>query len=90
MGIRVYDLRHTAASNMIVAGVDLVTVAEMTGHSVQVLVSTHAHYVEEAGRRAADTLTHTSPRCARRDWPRSWQPLGYERGLTNGALPSRP
>jgi len=55
-GIRVYDLRHTAASNMVAAGVDLVTVAEMTGHSVQVLVSTYAHYVEEAGRRAADTL----------------------------------
>ncbi len=55
-GIRVYDLRHTAASNMVAAGVDLVTVAEMTGHSVQVLISTYAHYVEEAGRRAADTL----------------------------------
>jgi integrase len=55
-GIVVYDLRHTAASNMVAAGVDLVTVAETTGHSVQVLISTYAHYVKEAGRRAADTL----------------------------------
>jgi integrase len=50
------DLRHTAASNMIASGVDVVTVAQYTGHSVQVLVSTYAHYVEEAGRRAAELL----------------------------------
>jgi site-specific recombinase XerD len=50
------DLRHTAASNAIAAGVDVVTVSQMTGHSVQVLISTYAHAVEKTQREAADHL----------------------------------
>jgi integrase len=54
--VRIYDLRHTAASNMIAAGIDVVTVSETTGHSTAVLLATYSHFVEEAGRRAADIL----------------------------------
>jgi integrase len=55
-GATVYDFRHTACSNMVAAGVDLVTVAGMAGHNVQVLISTYAHEVEDAKRAAADRL----------------------------------
>jgi len=55
-GVRVYDLRHTACSFALRNGIDPVTVANMSGHSVAVLLSTYAHYVEEAGRRAAEHL----------------------------------
>jgi integrase len=53
-GVTPKDLRHTAASNLIASGADIVTVAFHTGHSVQVLMSTYAHEVEEALRRAAE------------------------------------
>jgi len=55
-GANPYDLRHTACSNAVAAGVDLVTVAGMAGHNVQVLVSTYAHEVERAKLEAADKL----------------------------------
>jgi len=55
-GVRVYDLRHTACSFALRHGVDPVAVANMSGHSVAVLRNTYAHYVEEAGRRAAEHL----------------------------------
>lgn len=45
-----------AASNLIASGADIVTVAFNTGHSVQVLMSTYAHEVEEALRRAAERM----------------------------------
>jgi integrase len=50
------DGAHTAASNLIASGADMVTVAMNTGHSVQVLMSTYAHEVEEALRRAAERM----------------------------------
>jgi len=55
-GIRVYDLRHSFCSDAVAAGVDLATIAEMAGHSVQVLASTYVHYSAENGRRAAKVL----------------------------------
>lgn len=56
VGAKPYDLRHSACSNAIAAGIDVVTISEMTGHSVEVLLRTYAHYVEEAGRKAAERL----------------------------------
>jgi integrase len=50
------DLRHTAASNMIAAGIDVVTVAESTGHSVAVLLKVYAHAVDEQLSKAAERL----------------------------------
>ena len=38
-GLRLHDLRHTAASKMIEAGVDLVTVSKILGHaSIQMTI----------------------------------------------------
>ena len=45
-----YDLRHTFCSNSVAAGVDLASVAEMAGHSVEVLARVYVHYSEERGR----------------------------------------
>jgi site-specific recombinase XerD len=55
-GVTLMDLRHTAASNLIASGADIVTVAFYTGHSVQVLMSTYVHELEEALRRAAERM----------------------------------
>lgn len=55
-GVSPYALRHTALTNMVHAGVNLAAVAEMAGHSVEVLARTYLHFTEKAGRDAADLL----------------------------------
>lgn len=44
---RLYDLRHTFASRLAMAGVDLVTLAALLGHSRVQMVMRYAHPVEE-------------------------------------------
>jgi integrase len=44
---RLYDLRHTFASRMAMAGVDLVTLAALLGHSRVQMVMRYAHPIEE-------------------------------------------
>lgn len=52
-----YTARHTAASRMIAAGIDLTVVAEILGHAnVNVLIKTYAHALEERKRAAAGLL----------------------------------
>lgn len=51
-----YKARHTAASEMIAAGLDLTVIAEILGHSVKVLQSTYAHAIEERKLSAATVL----------------------------------
>lgn len=52
-----YRARHTAASRMIAAGVDLTVVAEILGHAnINVLVKTYAHALEERKKSAATLL----------------------------------
>jgi integrase len=55
-GVTLMDLRHTAASNMVAAGIDLATVAQHTGHSLRVLWNTYTHAVDTALDRAATTM----------------------------------
>jgi integrase len=43
---RIYDLRHTFASRMAMAGADLVTLAALPGHSRVQMVMRYAHPVE--------------------------------------------
>jgi len=43
---RLYDLRHTWASRMAMAGVDLVTLAALLGHSKLAMVTRYAHPTE--------------------------------------------
>jgi len=52
-----YTARHTAASRMIAAGIDLTVVAEILGHAdIKTLIKVYAHALEERKRSAAGLL----------------------------------
>lgn len=54
---RVYDLRHTCATLLLLAGEDLKVVSERLGHaSIVLTVDTYAHVLPGMGERAADKL----------------------------------
>jgi len=54
---RLYDLRHTAATTLLVAGVDVRTAAGVLGHaSPSITLSTYAHLMPEAQREAVARL----------------------------------
>ncbi len=55
-GLRLHDLRHTAASKMIEAGVDLVTVSKILGHSSIQMTMRYAHPTPENMKRAVEKL----------------------------------
>jgi len=55
-GLRFHDLRHTAATRMVEAGVDLVTVSRILGHSSIQMTMRYAHPTPENMRRAVDKL----------------------------------
>ena len=56
VGLRLHDLRHTAATKMIEAGVDLVTVSKILGHASIQMTMRYAHPTPENMRRAVDRL----------------------------------
>jgi len=51
--IRFHDIRHTAASIMLLHGEPPVRVAAILGQSVAVLLSTYAHYIQDDQERAS-------------------------------------
>ena len=53
---RFHDLRHTAATNMVNGGVDIVTVKEILGHSSIEMTMRYAHPTPENKRKAVDVL----------------------------------
>ena len=53
---RFHDLRHTAATRMAEAGVDIRTIAEFLGHSTIQMTMRYAHATDDAKRRAAEAL----------------------------------
>jgi len=56
-GVRFHDLRHTAASRMIEAGVDLVTVSKILGHATIQMTMRYCHPTPENMRRAVEKLS---------------------------------
>lgn len=55
--VRFHDLRHTAASLMIMEGIDLKTISEVLGHSsITITADTYVHVLDEAKKKAADSL----------------------------------
>jgi integrase len=55
--VRYHDLRHTAASLMILEGVDLKTISEILGHSsISITADVYGHVLEEQKRKAVGTL----------------------------------
>ena len=55
-GVRLHDLRHTAASKMIEAGADLVTVSKILGHASIQMTMRYAHPTPENMRLAVEKL----------------------------------
>lgn len=54
--LRFHDLRHTAASLLVAAGVPIFDVSKILGHSSVAVTMRYAHFAPEAGRRAIDAL----------------------------------
>jgi integrase len=62
---RLHDLRHTAATTLLVAGVDVRTTAGVLGHaSPTITLSTYAHLMPNAQREAVDRLGERLERLA--------------------------
>ncbi len=55
--VRTHDLRHTAASRMIAAGVDVVTVSEILGHSDLKTTLRYCHSSTKTKREAVEKLS---------------------------------
>lgn len=60
-GLRFHDLRHTFASRLIEAGVDIITVRDLLGHSSVKLTERYTHSRSELKRRAVEILATRSP-----------------------------
>ena len=55
--IRIHDLRHTAATNLIAAGVDIATVQYLTGHRTSaVLLEIYSHHHADRNRAAVEKV----------------------------------
>jgi integrase len=57
--LRFHDLRHTAASHLVMAGVDLYTVKEILGHKTLVMTQRYSHLSPEHQRQAVERLVRT-------------------------------
>jgi len=57
---RFHDLRHTSATWMVNAGVDLVTIKEILGHSTIAMTMVYAHSSQDSKRKAVQKLEEIS------------------------------
>jgi integrase len=55
-GVRLHDLRHTAASHMLMAGIPISIVAERLGCTEANVLRTYRHFVPAADREAAQLM----------------------------------
>jgi excisionase family DNA binding protein len=67
-GVRFHDLRHTFASRLIEAGVDIITVKELLGHSSVKITERYTHTRSELKRRAVEKLQQKSPEFLAQIW----------------------
>ena len=56
-GVRLHDLRHFVATQLLSAGVDVRTVAGRLGHrNAATTLNVYAHFLEQSDRAAADIM----------------------------------
>jgi len=53
---RIYDLRHTFASNLVMAGVDIITLKELMGHKDINMTMRYSHPTPEHKKQAVNRL----------------------------------
>jgi integrase len=61
--VRFHDLRHTFATRLVTAGVDIVTVSKLLGHSTLAMTLRYAHPAPEDLRRAVQLLPNRHDAC---------------------------
>jgi integrase len=54
--VHLHDLRHTAASHLLMAGVDLRTLAEILGHKTMQMVQRYTHLLNDHKLKAVDRI----------------------------------
>jgi len=54
--LHLHDLRHTAASHLLMAGVDIRTLAEILGHKTMQMVQRYTHLLNDHKLRAVDRI----------------------------------
>ena len=60
-GVTWHTLRHTFASRLVMAGVDLKTVQELLGHKTMAMTARYAHLAPSHKLRALETLVTRYP-----------------------------
>ena len=61
-GVRLHDLRHYVATQLLAAGVDVRTVAGRLAHrSAATTLNVHSHFLPEADRAASEVLASLLP-----------------------------
>ena len=66
-GVNPYDLRHTRASELFAEGRNPAWIAEQMGHTLQTLLSTYVHVMEEMNGQRPGALPRTAEEGARQD-----------------------
>jgi len=78
-----HDLRHTAATMMVVSGVDLVTVKEILGHSSIEMTMRYAHPTTEGKMNAVRALESQMADTYKHDTSTSAESTSSQKDVTN-------
>jgi integrase len=84
--VRFHDLRHTAATMMVMGGVDLVTVKEILGHSSIEMTMRYAHPTTEGKMNAVRALERQMEDAYKHDTSTSANSTSSQKDVTNSRV----